>query len=149
MRVKAVDFMGTFALVSKAIEAGRAILSIDAEFDKATLKAQINEMMSALLDSKLALTRADEEMAGQRAEIDRLKKEFAFREEQTIVVHGYRYERNPDTGRPQGSAFCDRCERVDGRLIRLPKVTGKDGFGYKCPQCNASYGRHPTSYTFG
>ncbi|GAC1337876.1 MAG: hypothetical protein NVSMB26_25180 [Beijerinckiaceae bacterium] len=143
-----MDFISTFSVISKAIEAGNAVLSINAEFDKATLKIKISEMTSALLDSKLALTRANEELGNKDKEIEQLKADFAFRKEETVVVGGYRYERRSDDGGPQGVAFCDRCERVDGRLIRVAKTIGKNGYEYKCPQCKADYGRHTREYLY-
>ena len=138
-----MDFMGAIAAAAKAYEGLKLLKGLEKNFNEATFKATIAEITSNLADVKMALTEARSEAAEKDAEISRLKKEFAFAVENTIMVHGFRYERSSRGNAPQGMPFCPRCEKVDGRLINLAE-TGLMAAGSRkaiCPQCKSEFGR--------
>jgi hypothetical protein len=139
-----MDFMGAIATATKAIEGLKLLMSLEKTFDEASFKLRIADITSNLADLKTALTEAKSEAAEKDAEIVRLKKEFAFAFENTIIVGGFRYEKS-SRGNAQGMPFCPRCEKVDGRLINLAK-TGMSTAGLHkaiCPQCKSVFGRVP------
>ena len=118
-------------------------MSFEKTFDEASFKLRIADITSNLADLKIALTEAKSEAAEKDAEILRLKKEFAFAAENTIIAYGSRYEKS-STGNPQGLPFCPRCEKVDGRLINLAKSIGRHAI---CPQCKAEF-MHVSRYLY-
>ena len=119
-------------------------MSFEKTFDEASFKLRIADITSNLADLKIALTEAKSEAAEKDAEILRLKKEFAFAVENTIMAHGFRYERSSSEGNVQGMPFCPRCEKVDGRLINLAKSIGRHAI---CPQCKAEF-MHVSRYLY-
>jgi hypothetical protein len=134
-----MDFIGAITAATKAYEGLKLLKGLEKNFNEASFKATIAEITSNLADVKMALTEARAEAAEKDAEIDRLRKEFAFLIDNTIMSKGFRYEKSSQ-GRPQGMPFCPRCEKVDGRLMRLAKTTSKEGFKAICPQCKAEFG---------
>jgi hypothetical protein len=138
-----MDFIGAIATTTKAYEGLKLLLNLEKNFDEASFKLRIADITSNLAELKIALTEAKSEAAEKDAEISRLKKEFAFAVENTIMVHGFRYERSSRGNAPQGVPFCPRCEKVDGRLINLAE-TGLMAAGSRkaiCPQCKSEFGR--------
>ena len=137
-----MDFIGTIAIATKAIEGLKLLRGLEKTFDEANFKMQIADITSNLADLKIALVEAKSEAAEKDAEISRLKNEFAFRAENTIESNGFRYEKS-SAGKPQGMPFCPRCEKVDGRLINLAKTGMSSGGLHKaiCPQCKSEFGR--------
>jgi hypothetical protein len=138
-----MDFMGAIATSTKAIEGLKLLMSLEKTFDEASFKLRIADITSNLADLKIALTEAKSEAADKDAEILRLKKEFAFSGENTIMAYGFRYEKS-SRGDAQGLPFCPRCEKVDGRLINLARTIGRNA---TCPQCKADFG-HVTGYQY-
>lgn len=135
-----MDIMTSIAAVSKGLELLKTLNEINSEFDRATYKAKIAELMSTLAEAKTSLLDAREEMREKNQEIAQLQQAFAFVKDNTVVKRGLRYQKAPD-GSPEGMPFCDRCERIDGRLIRLVGTsTSKDGYKALCPQCKGDFG---------
>jgi hypothetical protein len=134
-----MDFIGTIAIATKAIEGLKLLRGLEKTFDEASFKMQIADITSNLADLKIALVEAKSEAAEKDAEISRLKSEFAFRAENTIEWHGFRYEKSRD-GKPQGMPFCNRCEEVDGRFIRIAPTRSKEGNKSVCPECKSDFG---------
>lgn len=142
-----MDIMTALSATSKAIDFARLLQSIDKELSVAEMKAKTAELLATLADVKLALVETRETLASKDNEIAELRKAFAFREENTVVVSGERFEKDSKGG-PQGMPFCNRCEVVDGRFIRLAETHGKNGYIAMCPQCKADYGRSHGGYTY-
>ena len=103
--------------------------------------------MSTLAEAKLSLTDTREELRQKDTEIAELRRTFEFARDETAINRGIRYQKAPD-GSPEGMPFCDRCEKVDGRLIQIVGTSAvKDGYKAICPQCNADYGmQHGYTY---
>ena len=74
-----MDFIGTIAIATKAIEGLKLLRGLEKTFDEASFKMQIADITSNLADLKTALVEAKSEAAEKDAEISRLKNEFAFR----------------------------------------------------------------------
>lgn len=142
-----MDIVTAITGVSKGLELLKALKEIDAEFDRATYKAKIAELMSTLAEAKTSLLDAREDLRSKDAQLAELRKAFEFARDNTVVTRGMRYEKTPKGG-PQGMPFCDRCEKVDGRLIRIVGTqTSKDGYKAICPQCKSDYGmQHGYTY---
>jgi hypothetical protein len=138
--------MGAIAAATKAYEGLKLLKGLEKNFNEASFKATIAEITSNLADVKMALTEARSEAAEKDAEIDRLRKEFAFLIDNTIMSKGFRYEKSSQ-GRPQGTPFYPRCEKVDGRLMQLAKTMSQDGLKALCPQCKAEFG-HQFGYGY-
>jgi hypothetical protein len=134
-----MDIPLALTMLSKSLEVLKAIRDIDKDFDEASYKAKIAELMNSVADAKIALIDAREELAAREKEIARLKDGLKFREDHTIIVQGRRYEK-ASNGQPIGMPFCDRCDTVDGLLIRIAETLSKDGYVAICPQCKANYG---------
>jgi hypothetical protein len=134
-----MDFVTAIASVTKGLEILRAMQAIDKQFDAASYKGQIAELTAALADAKRDLVDARDEVAAREKEIDRLKEAFRYRNENTVVVRGLRYDQRPEGG-PMGMPYCERCEKMDGILIRLAGIRGRDGYQAVCPQCKSNYG---------
>jgi hypothetical protein len=135
-----MDFVTAITSVTKGFEILKTMQDIDKNFDAASYKAKIAELFVALADAKRDLVDARDEVAAKENEIERLKQTFRRRAEATVVVRGRRYEVRPD-GKPMGMPYCDRCETVDGILIRLVRVTGEHNYTAVCPQCKTDFGR--------
>jgi hypothetical protein len=134
-----MDFITAITSVTKGIEVLKALQTIDKQFDAASYKVQIAELTAALADAKMALVDARDEVAERDKEIIRLKESFRQRREDTIVVRGMRYDKNPVDDKPMGVAYCSRCDTMDGVLIHLERVYAKDGSKSICPQCKAVF----------
>ncbi len=141
-----MDFMGAIAAATKAYEGLRLLNDLEKNFDEAIFKIRIADITSNLAELKISLADAKAEAAEKDAEIERLKGEFAFKAENTVMSNGFRFEKTHN-GRPQGMPFCPRCEAVDGRLIRLARTSSKDGFKALCPQCKSDFG-HQHGYGY-
>lgn len=135
-----MDFITAITSVTKGMEVLKALQTIDKQFDAASYKVQITELTAALADAKMALVDARDEVAEREKEIIRLKESFRQRSEDTIVVKGMGYDKNPADGKPMGVAYCARCDTMDGVLMHLTRITTKeDGHKSICPQCNAAF----------
>jgi hypothetical protein len=142
-----MDVMGTIAALSNGLEILKKLKDIDLEFDRAKYKAQVAELMSTLAEAKISLLDAREQLQSKDVEVASLKETFEFARDSTVIQRGMRYQKAPD-GNPEGMPFCDRCEKVGGRLIRIVGTsTAKDGYKAICPQCKADYGREH-GYTY-
>jgi hypothetical protein len=136
---KAMDFVTAIASVTKGLEILKAMQDIDKNLDAASYKGKIADLTVALADAKRDLVDARDEVAAGQEKIARLKEAFRMRAEGTVVVRGRRYERHPD-GTPMGMPYCQRCETMDGVLIHLAEVSGKEGYKAVCPQCKSDFG---------
>jgi hypothetical protein len=135
-----MDFGTAIASVTHALELLRVMKDIDKDFDAASYKGRIAELTVALADAKRDLVDARDAVADSQKEIERLKETFRRRTESTVVVRGRRFEKTP-AGEAMGMPFCDRCETMDGILIRLVSVIdAKTGRKAICPQCKSDFG---------
>jgi hypothetical protein len=83
-----MDFIGSIAIATKAIEGLKLLRGLEKTFDEASFKMQIADITSNLADLKTALVEDKFDAAEKDAEISRLKNEFAFKAEKTIQKKG-------------------------------------------------------------
>jgi hypothetical protein len=112
-----MDIVTGIATASKCLELVKAIRDVDKQLGEADLKARAAELLTNIADLKVALVEAQEFISEQSTEIKRLKDAFEFRG-QLVEVGSFKYEKGLD-GKPQGTAFCPRCEAKDGRYYRM------------------------------
>ncbi|WP_313030460.1 hypothetical protein [Brucella sp.] len=125
------------AAVTGALKVVNELRAIDAQFDKAELKARLADVMSQLADAKMGLIEASDAIDAEKKETNRLKQAFEFRG--TLVEHkGFKYETFEDGG-PKGEPFCPRCEQNLGRFYRLTQVRGGGYSNLVCPDCKANF----------
>lgn len=123
--------------MGQALTLVKGLIEINAQLDKAELKARLAEIYSSLADTKIALADAQAALAAKDAEIARL----AAREREkpaTVSYRGYTFGLNAD-GTPIGRPYCPVCEQ-GGKLIQLVRVTSRHDL---CPSCKAPYSGHP------
>ncbi|WP_125255476.1 hypothetical protein [Brevundimonas fluminis] len=115
----------------------KGLIEVNAQLDKAELKARLAEIYTSLADTKIALADAQAALAAKDAEIARL----TTREREkpaTVSYRGYTFGLNAD-GTPIGRPYCPVCEQ-NGRLIQLVRATSTRDL---CPSCKAPYNGHP------
>ncbi|MGP0042591.1 MAG: hypothetical protein ACLPJW_18110 [Rhodomicrobium sp.] len=64
-----MDVMTTIAALSKGLEVLKTLKDIDLQFDRATYKAQVAELMSTLAEAKVSLLDTREELREKDSEI--------------------------------------------------------------------------------
>ncbi len=133
-----MDIPGTITAITASINALKGLREINAEYDKAELKAQLADVMSSLADAKIALSEAQELIANQSKGISALKASFE-KSAQLVEYKGFKYEPNENNS-PKGEPFCPRCEQRDGFLMRLSQSKGAVT-DLQCPECKSIYSR--------
>ena len=131
-----MDIPAALATISGALTVAKSMRDIDKEYDAATFKARIAELIDALTDAKISLADAKEIIAQRDKEVERLLASIADRSTLQVGVGGYKYRKN-DAGAMEGFPVCPKCEQVDGRLIGL--VQDGDVVVAKCPACASSF----------
>ena len=129
-----MDITAALAAAGQALDALKAWRSIEKGIGDAGFKAEILDVTEKLLDVRGALLDARLALEEKDAEIAALNAEFQIRQE-TVVRNGMRYRQNR-AGDPMGLPYCQRCEDVDGRLIRTTHHLPRGAF---CPQCKSVY----------
>jgi predicted nucleic acid-binding Zn-ribbon protein len=132
-----VDFVTAASALSSSIALVREIRDAKASLDQAELKSKMAELYSSLADAKMALADAQQELRDKYAEIDNLKRAFAFKEK-TVQFDGMSYE----VGRgatPIDDPFCPFCESK-GEFHRIyERRNQKEGRVEYCPNCKSEY----------
>lgn len=133
-----MDITGGIAAATQALGIAKALRGIEKEYDAATYKAQIVDLINSLTDAKLALSDAKDGIAERDREIERLRANF---DAKSALVKGqgdYNYLTD-DNGKRVGYPVCPKCEQVEGRVIQLKEheFSGKS----RCPACLEVY--HP------
>ena len=132
-----MDISSGLAAAGQALTLVKGLIEVNAQLDKAELKARLAEIYTSLADTKIALADAQTALAAKDAEIARL----ATRERekpQTVSYRGYIFGLNED-GTPIGRPYCPVCEQ-SGKLIQLVRATSRHDL---CPSCKAPYSDHP------
>lgn len=130
-----IDIAGGIAAATQAIDIAKALRGIEKNYDSATYRAQIAELMDALSNAKLALIDARENAAELEKEIERLRKAFETIETLVKGEGDYSYFAGED-GKPLGFPVCPSCE-AEGRIVQL-KQDGPTETG-RCPTCEKSH----------
>ena len=130
-----MDFFAGISGINNAITIAKALKQIEKDYDAATLKAQVADLISALADAKMALTDASEENKRLASENERLLQ--AGSEVATLVeIESYRYRTN-GTGQAIGYPACPACLDKEKRVVLLiQEGYAKDA---KCPRCASKF----------
>lgn len=134
-----MDIIAALSAIGNGITVARTIRSIDKDFDAATFKMKIAEIMESLAEAKMALTDAKEALRERDEQISQLKASFQQRQALVVGRGDYKYIVD-DAGAPHGYPICPKCEQTEGKIIQL-KQKGNAQSRACCPVCGSDY--HP------
>lgn len=132
-----MDIASSISAITGALQVVKELRAIDAQLDKADLKAKLADVMNSLADAKMALIDANEALGVQKSEAQRLKGAFEFKGN-LVESRGFKYE-SFDDGGPKGEPFCPRCEQNKGRYYRLNRIKGGGFSSLECPDCKSTF----------
>ena len=132
-----MDIVGGIAAASQALGIAKALRGIEKDYDAATYKAQIADLINALTDARIALADAKEVMADRDKEVERLKSNFAVKATLVKADGDYEFFADED-GNPVGYPTCPTCQPVRGLVVQL-KQKGHSQSAW-CPVCSNSFG---------
>jgi hypothetical protein len=130
-----MDIMSAVAAGTKALEALKALQDINKQYDAATWKAKVAELMSDVADMKIALISANENIRELENEKKELSAKIAFKAEKTKYQNGFLYEVFDD-GSTAEFPFCQNC-MSNGKYVRIARAP--IGQSSHCPGCKAHY----------
>lgn len=121
---------------AQAITIAKAIRDAEKAYDRATIRAEMAEVIEKLVDARLALAEARDALSEKDREVERLKAAFSERAELVVGERGYKYKKGPE-GNPSGRTMCPKCEVVSGRIVEMKQDGG--AMRAKCPVCDAQF----------
>jgi hypothetical protein len=130
-----MDIMSAIAAGTKALEALKAVQDINKQYDAATWKAKVAELMSDIADMKVTLIDASDQIRQLESEKKELTAKVSFKAEKTKYENGLLYEVFED-GTIAEFPFCQNC-MTNGKYVRI--VRAPIGGGSHCPGCKAHY----------
>lgn len=131
-----MDIITGITAISNGLGIAKALRGLEKNYDAATYRAQIADLIDALADAKLALSDAKEKQSDNSAEIARLKAAF---ETKSSLIKGegdYNFL-SADDGNPIGYPVCPKCEVLEGRISQ----TKEHQYSHtsRCPACETVY----------
>ena len=131
-----MPIMEAISAVSVAIDVAKGMRAAEKNFDAATYKIQIADLMTALSEARLELVAARESGDEKDAQFEQLKRTLDLQSELVEARGGFKYRAGQDN-QPAGFPICPTCEQKDGRVV----VTVSDGNVRKvrCPVCDARF----------
>ncbi len=126
------SFSAALAGIKSATEIAKIIKDSGASLEKAEVKLQLADLISALADAKIEMANIREVISEKEAEINELRKELEIKgnvswEEPYYFLNVKDKKEGP---------FCQRCYDSDSKLIRLQG----DGEGWwQCKKCDSSF----------
>lgn len=131
-----MPLMEAIAAVGQAIDVAKGMRAVEKNYDAATYKIQIADLMTALSEARLELVSARDSFAAKEAELAELKKTLERQAELVQGRGGFKYQVGEE-GQPIGLPACPTCEQRDGRIT----FTVKDGSSRKvrCPVCDSRF----------
>lgn len=131
-----MDIGSGLAAAGNALTIAKTLKSIDKDYDAATYKMKIIELIDALTDAKLALAEAKEKLAENARKIVELIDNTQRRERLLSGEGGYQYRSNAN-GERQGYPVCPRCLSDQSKITALVQNVRVDAA--KCPSCRTEY----------
>lgn len=131
-----MDIVSGIAAVTQGLGIAKTLRGIEKNYDEATYRAKVAEVIEALTDAKLALAEAKLIVSEKDREIERLKESFNLRATLVSDCGDYKYIAN-DLGEPLGFPICPRCEVLDGRIVQLKQDGGL--INARCPACSTKF----------
>lgn len=122
--------------VGTAIDVAKGMRAVEKNFDAATYKVQIADLMTALSDARLELVAARDAAIEKDAAFEELKRTLTRQAELVQARGGFKYQAN-EAREPTGHPICPTCEQRDGKLV----FTVQDGSARKvrCPVCDSRF----------
>lgn len=130
-----MDIMSALTLGTKTLEALKAIKDIEKNFDAATWKAKVAELMSDVADMKMALVEANDKITELEKRASELTTQLTFKAERTAYKNGFLYEVFQD-GTTAEFPFCQNCTTA-GKYVRIARAPG--GGSAICPSCKTHF----------
>lgn len=124
-----MDVMMGLAAASQALDAAKKLRDLEKDFDAATFKMEIANLMVALSDTKIALSEARETIAEKDAEIRRLS---TIQASQVRVVKNGGFSFGVDDGIVRRIPFCPTCEQNGKQNQFSEPMSGM----FLCPVCH-------------
>ena len=131
-----MDIASGIAAITQGLSIAKALRGIEKNFDEATYKAKVAEVIESLTDAKLAMAEAKEDLAERDKEIERLKSDFQLRTNLVSDRGDYKYVAN-EAGEPLGYPVCPRCKVLHGRIVQLKQDGGL--MNARCPACSTKF----------
>lgn len=131
-----MPIMEALSAVSTAIDVAKGMRAVEKNFDAATYKIQIADLMTALSDARLELAAARDAALEKDAAFEELKKTLTRQAQLVQARGGFKYQANAE-GQPTGHPVCPTCEQRDGKLV----FTVQDGTArnVRCPVCESRF----------
>lgn len=122
--------------LTAAIDVTKAMRNAEKNFDAATYKLHLAELMTTLSEARMELVTAREAAMEKDVEFERLRQTLAAQGELVEARGGFKY-RAGEAGQPTGLPICPSCEQRLGRIT----ITVQDGNARKvrCPVCEARF----------
>jgi len=134
-----MEIISGIGAINSAIGVIKSLNKIGKDYDAASLKIQLADVLSALADIKIAHTEMIEENSDLKKEISRL---IEFKNELSISasIDGYSFHFD-EKGEPSQFPLCPSCLVKSGRAVQIfPQNTYHDG---KCPMCDSIFSGLP------
>lgn len=128
-----VDLLAGITALSEGIGIAKALRGISKDYDSATHRAQVAEMLDLLTDAKLAMAEAKETLAERDKEIARLKASFEAKADLVKADGDYEYFAD-ENGNPVGYPTCPKCQPLHGRIVQLKQKVYVETAS--CPACS-------------
>ena len=130
-----MDIITALSLGTKTLEALKAMRDIEKNFDAATWKAKVAELMSDVADMKMALVEANDKIAGLEKRVADQTEQLTFKAERTEYKDGFLYEVFEDATVAE-FPFCQNCT-TSGKYVRI--IRGPGGNSAICPSCKTHF----------
>ncbi len=127
--------MESISAISTALGIAKTLRDIDKNYDAASYKAQMADIVNALTDAKLALAEAREVIAEQCKDIDKLRASFELQSKLVKGDDNYDYLAD-EQGNPTGFPICPKCEG-EGKIVQTKRQGGH--LNARCPTCSQEY----------
>lgn len=131
-----MDIIGGIAAAKGAIDIASALRKTSKDFDAASSRAALTDLIEKLTDTRLALVEAKDAISERDIEIGRLKSSFKRQENLVPGDGNYRYFLNEKDER-FGMPACPKCEERDSRFVQLKQHVQIDTG--KCPACDTEF----------
>ena len=131
-----MDIISGISAATQALNIAKALRSIERDYDAASYKSQITDLIVSLTETKLALSDAKDQLADRDQEIVRLKASFEDKSNLKKGIGDYSYKTD-EQGNLRGYPVCPRCEEVDGRIVQTKETDHSSKSS--CPACSKVY----------
>lgn len=119
--------------IKTATEIAKTLKDIDVSIERAELKLQMAELISALADTKISAAEIQELVLEKDKEIQDLKNMLMLKDK--VIRFGDAYYSLNNSGKATGSPYCSHCWESESKLIHLHSK----GVQRICASCDTIY----------